>query len=128
MLGTIEVTVNNRKHQYNKDTTLEEIAKDYQKHYKFPILLAKVDNRIKELNSVVKDKANITFLDLTTREGNRCHVNGIKYIMIYAIKKLYGNKADITVQHSIDKGLYITTSFKLTEEKLLEIKPRTKKL
>ena len=122
MLGTIEVTVNNRKHQYNKDTTLEEIAKDYQKHYKFPILLAKVDNRIKELSSVVKDKANITFLDLTTREGNRCHVNGIKYIMIYAIKKLYGNKADITVQHSIDKGLYITTSFKLTEEKLLEIK------
>ena len=122
MIGTIEVTINNRKYQYNKDTTLEEIAKDQQKHFKYPILLAKVDNRLRELSTVAKDKSNISFLDLTSREGNRCHINGLVYIMIYAVKKLYGKKADIIVQHSIDKGIYIKTTFKLTEEKVKEIK------
>lgn len=122
MIGTIEVTINNRKYQYNKDTTLEEIAKDQQKHFKYPILLAKVDNRLRELSTVAKDKSNISFLDLTSREGNRCHINGLVYIMIYAVKKLYGKKADIIVQHSIDKGIYIKTTFKLTEEKVQEIK------
>ena len=122
MIGTIEVTINNRKYQYNKDVTLEEIAKDQQKHFKYPILIAKVDNRLKELSTVVKDKSNITFLDLTSREGNRCHINGLVYIMLYAVKKLYGKKSDIIVQHSIDKGIYIKTTFKLTEEKVQEIK------
>lgn len=122
MLGTIVVTINNRKYQYNKDTTLEEIAKDQQKHFKYPIVLAKVDNKLKELSAVAKDRSNITFLDLTSREGNRCHINGLVYIMLYAVKKLYGKKADIIVQHSIDKGIFIKTTFKLTEEKVAEIK------
>ena len=122
MIGTIVVTINNRKYQYNKDTTLEEIAKDQQKHFKYPIVLAKVDNKLKELSTVAKDRTNITFLDLTSREGNRCHINGLVYIMLYAVKKLYGKKADIIVQHSLDKGIFIKTTFKLTEEKVEEIK------
>ena len=43
-------------------------------------------------------------------------------MIIYAVKKFYGKTADIIVQHSIDKGIYIETNFELTKEKLISIK------
>ncbi|MBQ8131358.1 MAG: nucleoside kinase, partial [Bacilli bacterium] len=98
------------------------VANDYAKDYKYPILLAKVNNTIKELNKPLKEDATVEFLDLTTKEGNRSHISGLTYILICAVKKLYGRKANIIVQHSLDKGLYIETNFKLTKEKIKEIK------
>ena len=105
-----------------KGITLEEVSHDFEKDFKYPILLAKVNNRIRELTFALKEDAEIEFLDLTSREGNRCHISGLTYILIVAIKKLYGKKADIIVQHSLDKGIYIETNFKLTKEKIEAIK------
>ncbi len=122
MIETIQVTINNNNYDVTKGMTLEEIASTFAKDYKYPILLAKVDNRLKELTSIVKESSNIQFLDLTSYEGNRCHINGVIYILICAVKKLYGKKANVIIQHSLDKGIYIETNFKLTKEKVEAIK------
>ena len=122
MIETIEAIIQGKKVELTKGITLEEVANDYAKDYKYPILLAKVNNTIKELNKPLKENATVEFLDLTTKEGNRSHISGLTYILICAIKKLYGRKANIMVQHSLDKGIYIETNFKLTKEKLKEIK------
>lgn len=122
MLETIEVEIQGKKYKLTKGISLEEVANDFASYYKYPILLAKVNNRIKELTSTLKEDCKLEFLDLTTREGNRCHISGITYILICAVKKLYGKKANIQVQHSLDKGIYIETNFKLTKEKIKEIK------
>lgn len=122
MLETIEVEINGKKHELTRGISLEEVANDFASDYKYPILIAKVNNIIKELNSTLKDDCTVEFLDLTSREGNRCHICGITYILICAIKKLYGRKANIIVQHSLDKGIYIETNFKLTKEKIKDIK------
>ena len=53
MIETIEVIVNKKKHIYNKDTSLYEMAKDFQGEFRFPIILAKVGNRLKELSSTI---------------------------------------------------------------------------
>ena len=128
MIETIEVTINGKKYQVTKGITLEEVANDFATDYKYPILLAKVNNRLKELSAPIKEDANIEFLDLTTCEGSRTHISGVTYILVVAIKKLYGRKANIVVQHSLDKGIYIETNFKITAEKLLEIKETMKSI
>ena len=128
MIELVEVIVNDRKYKYNKDITLQEIAKEFQSSFKYPILLAKVNNTLKELTSPVKKDCTIEFLDLTDREGNRCHINCLTFIMIYAVKKLYGHDADIRVRHSLDKGIYIETTFKLTENKVMLIKDMMKSI
>lgn len=128
MIELVEVTINNKKYKYNKETTLQEIAKEFQSNYAYPILLAKVNNSIKELTTPVKKDSTIEFLDLTDREGNRCHINCLTYIMIYAVKKLFGSSADIRVRHSLDKGIYIETTFKLTESKVSLIKDMMKSI
>ncbi len=128
MIEAVEVIINNRKKIYNKGITLEEIAQDYQDKFKYPILLARIDNRLKELSSTVEENCTIEFLDLTSREGNIVHINGLVYVMVYAVKKLYGKHANIIVEHSLDKGIYIETTFRLTEEKVQEIKEKMKQV
>ena len=122
MIETVSVKINGKKYKYSKEITLLEIANELEKERKHPIILAKVNNSYKELSSKLKEDCEIEFLDLTSREGNRCHVNGLVYMLVYAVKKLYGEKEDIIVQHSLDKGLYIETTFRLTETKLQAIK------
>ena len=128
MIEAVEVIINNKKYQFSKGITLQEIANEVEKNRKHPIILAKVGNAYKELNSTIKEPCEIEFLDLTNREGNRSHVNGLIYILIYAVNKLYGKNENILVQHSIDKGLYIETTFKLTEAKLRTIKETMNKI
>ena len=128
MIETISVKIDGKEYEYSKGITLLEIANELEKNYKHPILLAKVNNAYKELSAKLKEDAEIEFIDLTSREGNRCHVNGLIYMLVYAVKKLYGKKEDIIVQHSLDKGIYIETTFRLTETKLQAIKECMKAL
>ena len=122
MLRTIEITIQNQRYQISSGVTLEEIASQFQQKYKYPILIAKVNNKLEELTKQITNPSNIEFLDLTSREGNRTHISGLTYVLIYAIKKLYDKKANAIIQHSLDKGIYIETNFKLSEGKVTEIK------
>ena len=122
MIESIEVTINNQKYRVSSGVTLEEVAAQFQKEYKYPILLAKVNGITKELSCKVQASSNIEFLDLTSKEGNRTHISGLTYILLYAVKRLYGKDANIYVQHSLDKGIYVETSFKLTPSKIGNIK------
>lgn len=128
MLDTIKLIINEKEYEYSSGITLEEVSKDFSKEYKYPILLAKVNNRIRELNEIVTEDCTIEFLDLTSREGNRTHISGLTYLLVYAVRKLYGLSANVTIQHSIDKGLYIETNFKITEAKTDSIKEEMKGL
>lgn len=122
MIETIEIKVNGEEKKVSKGIKLQEIASEYQKDYRYPILLARVDNRLKELTYEVKERCTVEFLDLTSCEGNRIHINGLILILLYALNSLYGENAKIKVQHSLDKGIFIKTEFRLTETKLQKIK------
>lgn len=128
MLDTIKLIINEKEYEYSSGITLEEISKDFSKEYKYPILLGKVNNRIRELNEIVTENCTIEFLDLTSREGNRTHISGLTYLLVYAVRKLYGISANVMIQHSIDKGLYIETNFKVTESKIDAIREEMKGL
>ncbi len=128
MEETIEIVVNDEKIQVPKGTTLEEISKNFGDTCKYPILLGKIGNALKELNFIVNKPCKIEFLDLTSREGNRVHISGLTYVLLYALRSLYGPNANIKVQHSLDKGIYIETNFELNEEKIIEIKKGMKKV
>ena len=128
MIETIEITINKKKYKYNKDISLFEIAKDFKDSFKYPIVLAKVGNRLRELSNTIQESCEIEFLDLTSREGNNTHINGLVYVMVYAVKKLYGRNANIIVEHSLDKGIYLESTFKLSEEKVKEIKKKMQEI
>lgn len=123
-MDNVKVVLQDKEFFVQKKTTLQQIATEFQKDYMYPILVAKVNNTLKELNYEITKPKNIDFLDLTSRVGNKINVNGLIFILVVAIKELYGTKYDIRVQHSIDKGLYIETNFEINEKRLNDIKTK----
>ena len=122
MMESIEVTINGKVYKYSKGISINEVLTEHCQNLKYPVLLARVNNRLRELSRSLEEDATIEFLDLTSHEGSRAHVNGLIMVLLYAINTLYGRKAKIKVEHSLDKGIYIKTGFKINEEKVDEIK------
>ena len=115
MIEEITITINDEERQIPRGTTLLQISKEYSKKYRFPILLAQVDNTYRELSYQITKPCKIEFLDLNSRVGNRVHIAGLTFLLLVAVKELYGEKANIIVQHSLDKGIYIETTFPISE-------------
>lgn len=125
---TINVNINGEKYVFFKGISLEEVAKTFQNTSKYPIILARLNNSIKELTYQLTKDCTVEFLDLKSREGNRTHISGLTFVIVYAVKSLYGRNADIVIQHSLDKGIYIETNFELNEDKVEKIKSEMKKI
>ena len=128
MIETIEVKVNNKIFKYSKGITVNEILTEHKQGYRYPIILARINNRLRELSEKIEENSTVEFLDLTTPEGNRAHINGLILVLLYAVNTLYVKKSKIRVEHSLDKGIYIKTGFKLTEQKLSQIKAVMKEI
>ena len=124
----LKVNVMGKDKEIIKGITLLELSKEYKEDFKFEIILAKVDGIYKELNESITKESKIEFLDLTERGASRVYLNGLIYLTIYSYKEIYGSDANIKVNHSIDKGLYINTDRKITKsdieklsQKMLEV-------
>ena len=128
MIEDVKVTINGKEEIVPRGTTLLQLSKEYQKDYRFPIILASVNNVSKELSYVVNDSCGITFFDLNSKIGNRAHIAGLTFLLVVAVKEIFGLDANIKVMHSLDKGIYIKTTFPLTETILKSIARKMLKL
>jgi uridine kinase len=116
---------NGESSQYDEGTTLLEISKDVQKLYITPIVAAKVNNEIKDLQFNVMNSCKVEFLDLHTESGIKVYQRSLTFVMITAVHELFP-QGEVTVEHSLSKGLYCELHIgeKITEEHLnaLEIR------
>ncbi len=128
MIEEVKVTINGKEEKIPSGITLLQLSKEYQKDYRFPIILASVNNVYKELSYVVNESSGINFYDLNSKIGNRAHIAGLTFLLVVAVKEIFGLDKDIKVMHSLDKGIYIKTSFPLTETILKTIARKMLKL
>ena len=98
------------KDQITKDfpagTTLKEISHSFQKYYNYPILVAKVDNHIDNLSKTIDRRCKIDFFDRSSVTGNSVYSSSIQFVLVLAVKRLFGKEVDVRIEHSIDKGIY----------------------
>ena len=110
-------------------TTLEIVSKSFKHYFAYPILVAKVDNDLAELSDTITKKCKIDFYDRSSTVGNSVYGRTLQFIVIAAVKRLFGKEASVNIVHSIDKGFYCelegTTidkkGVKTLEEKACEI-------
>ncbi len=86
--------------------SLLKLSQDYEKFYKYPIVLARVDNQLYELSRSVKNDCKIEFVDITDPNGFRAFQRSILFLMVYSAKAILGKKTRVVVQHSINKNYY----------------------
>ena len=123
-----KITVCGEVKEITAGTTYEDLAKEFQSKFKFPILIAKQNSVFKELSAPVQPTGEVEFFDLLSGQGNRVYLNGLMYLTIYAIKELYGNATKVNVKYTIDKGLYIECSKKLDKDVIKNIKKKMEEI
>ena len=105
----------------HKDTTLYDVSRLYEDRFEKPILLAKVNGRYRELSEKVQEDSEIEFIDLYDRFANRVYINGLIMLLNYAAQLTF-NKINISVLHSIDKGIYLESDRVLKADDLYRLK------
>lgn len=132
MEETVKIEINGVLKEYPKGICLLELSREYQKDYKDDIILAFVDNRLRELQKCVEKDCRIRFV--TTREdaGHKTYNRGLTLVMLKAIYSVIGseNIHKIVVEYSVGNGLYCRTDTRksISEEQCRTIKEKMQSL
>ncbi len=108
--------------------TLLELAKQEQVNYQEDIILAKVNGKLKELNSSEITDQDVEFITTGSKIGNDVYKRSVTLLMLYAVYQVAEKDSikKIKVQYSISKGLYcdMEADFKLDETFLQKVKEK----
>jgi len=77
--------------------SLKEVSQSFQNYFAFPILVAKVDNDIVELSETISKKCDVEFFDRSSTLGNGVYGRSLQFLLIAAIKRLFGETTEILV-------------------------------
>ncbi|SCM79659.1 Threonine--tRNA ligase [uncultured Sporomusa sp.] len=106
MSEKISVTFSNgRTVEYEKGVTLLEISRDAAHRYTTPVVAAKVNNTIRDLQNVLEQDSVVDFLDLRSEAGMKVYQRSVTFVLIAAAQELFPG-SEVTVEHSLSKGLY----------------------
>ena len=101
-----KINVMGREMQIEAGMTFGELAKEFQGEFSSAILLAKQGNMLKELNYEIKEDDDITFLDLTSKDGMRVYHRGVSFLLVKTVRDILGEEARLVVEHSLRGNLY----------------------
>ncbi|NLC17897.1 MAG: nucleoside kinase [Clostridiales bacterium] len=131
-MGNIRVEVNGRIYEYPENTRILDIARDFRKDYEHDIILAFVNNKLRELFKYAHDNSKLSFVTTADDAGHKTYVRGLILLMLKAFYAEFGseNIDKVCVEFSLSNGLYCDYFGKvpLTDEKLAKVKQRMKEL
>jgi uridine kinase len=92
--------------EFDSGVTLYEISKSYKRYFNYPILIGTVDNDIVELSEKITRSCTVDFYDRSSEVGNGIYSRTTQFLLILAVKELFGDNVDVVIENSIDKGYY----------------------
>lgn len=110
-------------------SSLLDIYNAFNLDFKYPVVSAKVNNRIEGLRYRVYNNKDIEFLDATNSSSMRTYVRSLSFVLYKAITELYpGGK--LSVEHPVSKGYFcnIQIGREITIEDIQLIKERMLRL
>lgn len=128
MNSNIKVLINGQQYEYPKNISLLEISKDFQKDYKDQIILAFVNNRLRELFKLAKHDCTIRFVTTGDDAGGKTYQRGLILVMLKAFYAEFGegNVEKVSVEYTVGNGLFCDYDGKvpLTKERIVSVKKR----
>ncbi len=128
----VQVEINGIVKEYPKGVRLLDISREYQKGYKEDIILAFVNNRLRELQKTVQKDCHIRFVTTEEDAGHKTYNRGVTLVMLKAVYSVVGaaNIHKISIEYSVGNGLYCQTDTKeaITVEQCRAIKEKMQSL
>ena len=129
---SINVIINGETKVYEDNTSLLDISKDYQKDYKNDIILAFVDNKLRELFKTVNKDCTVRFVTTKEPAGRKTYKRGMTLVLLKAIPDEIGNQnvEKVLVVYAIGPGYYceIKSDAVLDEALIERIEARMRKI
>lgn len=127
-----KLVINGNEVEYERGTTYEQIAKDYQKDYEQEIALVFFNGRLRELNKRVKDDGTISFVTVADKPGIKAYRRTAVLLMQKALDDLYGEKGvGVRVLQTTGNGQYCEltgTDMEVTDEMLRDLAAQMRRL
>ena len=105
-----QVTINGVSKEYEKGTTFEQIAKEYQPEFKYRIAAVIYNGKIRELFKTVKKDGNLSFITFADDIGHKTMRRTAIMMLIKAVKDVAGKDCQpkTKVEFTIGNGYYCT--------------------
>lgn len=110
------INLDNKVISFEDQIKIEDLLNMVKDELPYPVYLAKLDNAYRALTHVTEHSCSVEFLDMRNQEAWLVYQNSLILIFIKAVHDLFGKKVLVTVNNSLNKGLYITSSHKFTNE------------
>jgi len=101
----IKVTYKGETIDVMEGTTLLELSKKFNKEFTYDILVAKVDNEICDLDTVLTKNCNVEFFDRTSSIGNSIYLASAGFMLFLAVKQVMNPKTRLVAKHSANWGI-----------------------
>ena len=103
-----EVKLDNHKKSFKEGTTFKEIADYYKNNYDSEIIGVKVNDDFKNLDEKLDRDCIITFYTINSEYGISVYSRSARFMLVLAVQRVFGKKADVLIHHSLNQGLYFT--------------------
>lgn len=132
MENLVNVTIKGKINEYPTGTSIFNISQDYNEEYKNDIILAIVDNKLKELHKRVKKDCEIEFITTISKDGRKTYERGLIIVMLKAIYNVLGKEIarHVSIEYSVSNGVYCSlyTMEGLTADDVKNIKIEMKSI
>ncbi len=100
------IKLNNQEYSFAEPIRIHDLLPiEKRKQYQ----AAKVNNRIRELDYIIKDDAIVEFLDLTDADACRIYQSTLRYLIVMAAKRVFP-KCRIIFNYSISRSIFASVS------------------
>ena len=116
----------NSSHEFELGTNLKTVVGKMIKNPKHPILGARINNQIKELDYDIYKPKHIKLIDATDPDGIKMYMRSLCFILIKAVSEVFPSSV-LGIKHSLSKGLYCEVDYldrPLTDEDVIAIKAK----
>lgn len=115
---------------FEEGMRVEDVYKQFSKDLPYSIYAANVDNDYHDLNYPLKDGSEVELLDIRTQAANYVYQYSLTLLLLRAVDKVWGVSAQIVVQNSLNKGLYIEAQKKhgISDDDVLAVEAEMRRL
>lgn len=104
-MKTLEIE--GKKIQAKAGTTYLTLAKQYQENYERPIVLVRVNNRLRELGKQVAEDGTLEFITTADKVGVKAYRRSVSLLLQKAVYDLYGkDQISVHVMQTIGNGQF----------------------
>ena len=122
----VQITISGRPYDIERGTTLLQLAQQQQESYPHRIIAAAINYEPVGMQSFPQEGDEVTFYDVTSSTGTRIYQLSLTFVLIKAVRELYADDAELSVEYSLSTGVYcqLKQATPLDEQEVAKIRHR----